>query len=277
MEDLMTTYEENMEFLNQEQIRKVCPTAFTEKPSKEVSAHYTHIPTFRVIEDMEKLGWGVVSAQEVRARKAHTKGTQKHMITFRNTDIVVEGNDGDTVYPQIILTNSHDGKNSFIFQAGMYRLVCSNGLVIADQEFGRMKIRHMGYDFEALRETMTEMVEQLPLTVESMNKFKQTKLTNEQKYDLARKALATRFKVQEGQKIEDIYKIDLDAILAPVRKEDAGDDLWNVFNVVQEKVIEGDFEYVSGVKLRKARQIKNFKQDLKVNQELYDVAKEFAA
>ena len=81
----MTTYEENMEFLSQEQIRKVCPTAFTEKPSKEVSAHYTHIPTFRVIEDMEKLGWGVVSAQQVNARKSHTKGTQKHMITFRNT------------------------------------------------------------------------------------------------------------------------------------------------------------------------------------------------
>jgi len=277
MEDLMTTYEENMEFLTQEQMRKNCPSAFTEKPSAGVSQHYTHIPTFRVVEDMEKLGWNVVSAQEVNARKKSTKGTQKHMVTFRNTDIVVEGDDGDTVYPQIILTNSHDGKNSFTFQAGMYRLVCSNGLVIADQEFGRMKIRHMGYDFETLRETMTEMVEQLPLTVESMNKFKQTKLTNEQKYDLARKAIATRFKVQEGQKVEDIYKIDLDAILAPVRKEDSGDDLWNVFNVVQEKVIDGDFEYVSGVKLRKARRIKNFKQDLKINQELYDVAKEFAA
>ena len=277
MEDLMTTYEENMEFLSEEKIRKICPTAYSERKGKEVSDHYVHIPTFRVIEDMAKLGWGVVDAKEVRARKAATKGTQKHMITFRNTDIVVEGNDGDTVYPQIILTNSHDGKNSFTFQAGMYRLVCSNGLVIADQEFGRMKIRHMGYDFETLRETMTEMVEQLPLTVESMNKFKKTKLTQDQKYDLARKALATRFKVQEGQQIENVYKINLDAILTPVRKEDAGDDLWNVFNVVQEKVIEGDFEYVSGVKLRKARRIKNFKQDLKVNQELYDVAKEFAA
>ena len=108
----MATYEENMEFLSQEQIRKNCPTAFTEKPSKEVSAHYTHIPTFRVIEDMEKLGWGVVMAQQVNARKSHTKGTQKHMITFRNTDIVVKGDDGDTVYPQIILTNFYHHGNS---------------------------------------------------------------------------------------------------------------------------------------------------------------------
>ena len=53
--------------------------------------------------------------------------------------------------------------------------------------------------------------------------------------------------------------------------------IYEEFLNIQEKVIEGDFEYVSGVKLRKARRIKNFKQDLKVNQELYDVAKEFAA
>ena len=94
---------------------------------------------------------------------------------------------------------------------------------------------------------------------------------------MARKALATRFKLQENQKVDQVYKIDLDEFLKPVRKEDAGDDLWSVFNLVQEKVVEGDFEYVSGVKLRKARKIKNFKQDLDVNQKLFEVAKEFAA
>ena len=65
--------------------------------------------------------------------------------------------------------------------------------------------------------------------------------------------------------------------MKPVRKEDSGNDLWSVFNLVQEKVVEGDFEYISGVKLRKARKIKNFKQDLDVNQKLFEVAKEFAA
>ena len=155
--------------------------------------------------------------------------------------------------------------------------VCSNGLVIADQEFGKMKIRHMGYDFDTLRETISEMVEKLPLTVESMNKFKQTELTKPQKYDLARKALETRFKVQEDQKVDQIYKIDLDAFLTPVRKEDEGNDLWSVFNLVQERVVTGDFDYISGVKMRKAREIKNFKQDLDVNQKLFEVAKEFVA
>ena len=138
---------------------------------------------------------GVIDAKQVKARKRATQGFQKHMLVFRHPNLMVEGKDGDDVWPQIIMTNSHDGKNSFTFQAGMYRFVCSNGLVIADQEFGKMKIRHMGYDFEALRKTIGEMVEKLPLTVESMNKFKGTELTQPQKYDLARKAIATRFKL----------------------------------------------------------------------------------
>ena len=278
MSDLMFNNDQkNQEFLTNEQIQKVCPVAFSESASTEVSKHYTHIPTNRVIDDMRELGWGVIQAQQVKARKNATKGYQKHMIVFRHPDLIVEGKDGDNVWPQIIMTNSHDGKNSFSFQAGMYRFVCSNGLVIADQEFGKMRIRHMGYDFDTLRETINEMVEKLPLTVESMNKFKNTELSEPQKYDLARKALATRLKVQEDQKVDQVYKIDLDAFLKPVRKEDSGNDLWSVFNLVQEKVVEGDFEYISGVKLRKARKIKNFKQDLDVNQKLFAVAKEFAA
>ena len=264
-------------FMTREQIKETCPVAFAETPSAEVSKHYTHIPTDRVIDDMEKLGWGVITAQQVSARKKDTKGFQKHMLVFRHPDLMVEGKDGDNVWPQIIMTNSHDGKNAFTFQAGMYRFVCSNGLVIADQEFGKMRIRHMGYDFETLRETISEMVEKLPLTVESMNKFKQTELTKPQKYDLARKALATRFKVQKDQKIDQVYKIDLDKFLTPVRKEDEGNDLWSVFNLVQERVVTGDFDYISGVKMRKAREIKNFKQDLDVNQKLFEVAKEFVA
>jgi hypothetical protein len=49
-----------------------------------------------------------------------------------------------------------------------------------------------------------------------------------------------------------------------------------VFNVVQEKIIDGDFEYIIGSKVRKARQIKNFKQDQKINKELFDLALEYA-
>ena len=41
-------------------------------------------------------------------------------------------------------------------------------------------------------------------------------------------------------------------------------------------MIEGDFQYRSGTKVRKARKVKNFSQDLKINKELFQLALEFA-
>ena len=114
-------------YLTKEAIAKMAPSVFSTKPSSEVSDKYTHIPTERVIDDMELLGWKPIEAKEVKARKNSTKGFQKHLLVFRNDDVVINGSDGDTVFPQILLTNSHDGKNSFQFQAGLYRLICANG------------------------------------------------------------------------------------------------------------------------------------------------------
>ena len=261
---------QELKFLSNDEIREVAPTVFTEKPADNVSKHYTHIPTVQVLDDMKKLGWGVVDAQQVKARKNSTKGFQKHLVTFRNPDVVINGKDGDTVFPQILLTNSHDGKNAFTFTAGLFRLVCSNGLVIADKKFNDVKMRHMGYTFEDLQVQIKEMVEQLPLTVESMNKMKGIELNKKQMKSLAKKALTTRFTEDQLK----VTKIDLDELINPVRDEDCGNDLWSVFNVIQEKIIDGDFNYMSGARIRKARQVKNFKQDMDINKKLFAMATE---
>ena len=252
-------------------IRRVAPSVFSTKPSNEVSKHYTHIPTERVIDDMQLLGWEVISAKEVKARLNSTKGYQKHLLTFRNNDIVINGDDGDTVFPQNLLTNSHDGKNAFTFTAGLFRLICENGLVIADEKFSDVKMRHMGYSFEDLQDLIKDMVEKLPLTVESMNKMKAVELEQNQILEFARKSLNCRFTDTEMNRID----IDLNSFIKPVRHEDKGNDLWSIFNVVQEKLIEGDFDYRSGNKARKAREIKNFKQDMKINKDLYELALDY--
>ena len=257
------------EFLTKDAIREIAPSVFTEKAdSSSTSKHYVHIPTEKVIDDMSSLGWGVVDAKQVKARK--NQGYQKHMVVFGNDNLVVNGKDGDTVMPRILMTNSHDGKNSFQFQAGLYRLVCSNGLVIADAEFANMKIRHMGYDLAELKTVINEIVEKLPLTVECMNKLKAKELSEQEQIKFAKEALATRLNERELSNVTSDQILDL---LAPTRDEDKGDDMWNVFNVIQEKIIHGMFD-VYGVngKVRKVRKIKNFRQDTKVNQELYQLA-----
>jgi hypothetical protein len=256
-----------IESLSKEQVKQVAPSVFTKTGSSTVSDKYSHIPTERVLDDMAVLGWNVVDAKEIKARK--NQGFQKHMLVFANPEIVINGQDGDKVFPRILLTNSHDGKNAFTFQAGLFRLVCSNGLVIADEQFSSMKIRHMGYDFETLSTLITEMVEKLPLTVESMNNFKNKQLSEEQKQKFALEALGLRFNTEDKT-------FNVDEFLTPTRKEDEGNDLWSVFNLVQEKLVHGMVDYQVGSKQRKARRIKNFQQDIKLNSELYELALAYA-
>ena len=134
-----------------------------------------------------------------------------------------------------------------------------------------MKIRHYGYSFEELQNTIKAMVEKLPLTVESLNKFRAVELSQEQCLDFAQKAIAARF----DNDIDNI-QIDLQDLLTPTRAEDKGTDLWSVYNVIQEKLVHGMFNYKYGVKIRKARKIKNFKQDIVLNEKLYDLALAYA-
>ncbi len=282
--------------LSKDELREIAPSIFSTKPSPEVSKHYSHIPTDKVIDDMELLGWFPIDAKEVKARQKSTRGFQKHLVVFRNPDIVInqmpnnivesstsptgyrktdgtfaKKNPIDTVFPQILLTNSHDGKNAFTFTAGLFRMICENGLVISTNEFEKVSIRHMGYDFDELQVQINEMVEQLPLTVESMNKMIDTKMNQKSIVKFAKDMLAVRFPEDELRRIT----IDMDEFITPVRPEDKGDDLWSVFNVIQEKIIEGDFEYTVGTKHRKARQIKNFKQDMDLNSKMFDVALDY--
>ena len=253
------------------ELREICPVIFAEQPSNDVSDKYTHIPTNRVVEDMMQLGWDPINAQQVKARKNATRGFQKHVVVFRNENLLIKGKDGDDSYVQLLLTNSHDGKNAFTFTAGLFRMICENGLVISTNEFEKVSIRHMGYDFEELQKQINEMVEQLPLTVESMNKMIDTQMNQKSILKFAKDMLAVRFPEDELRRIT----IDMDEFITPVRPEDKGDDLWSVFNVIQEKIIEGDFEYTVGTKHRKARQIKNFKQDMELNSKMFDVALEY--
>ena len=272
---------QSTEFLSLEEIKEIAPSVFTTNGSKDTSDKYTHIPTDRVIRDLELLGWKVADVKEVSARKDTTIGYQKHLVVFRNDDVVITGEDGDTVYPQILLTNSHDGKNSFKFQAGLFRMICENGLVIADESFEDYSIRHMGYDFESLQSLIKEMVANLDVTVESMNKMKKIELDENQQLELAKKLLEVRL---EGTgNTYDSYQPT--SINYSQRKEDNGTDLWSVFNRQQENIIEGNFKYFNEKRYstmvpnlhfvgRQARPIKNFKQDMDVNKKMFAAALE---
>ena len=66
-EDVMVKFSDDKlatQFLTKEEIQKVCPLAYAEAPTNKVSDKYVLANTGTVIEDMEKLGWKVVSAKQ---------------------------------------------------------------------------------------------------------------------------------------------------------------------------------------------------------------------
>ena len=265
---------EGRETLTMSDIKTICPAVSTPSPSPElrkklgITDRYVHVPTTQVIEDIQKLGWNPIEACQVNARKR--KGYQRHMIKFVNPDFIVEGRDE---YPELLLSNSHDGTTSFTLDVGIFRLVCSNGMVIKTQDFGSMKVRHYGYDFEAIKSAVTELMQSIPGYLKQVEEMKQQKLEKDQMLDFARKAAMLRFAKTNEESIEKI--VDLSDFLESTRKEDEGDGLWEVFNRIQEKVVNGKFQYAFGKKERKARPVKGFKQQVKLNQDLWELASSY--
>lgn len=248
------------------QLNAGCPSAFTRVAAPHVSTNYTHIPTSQVIEDMIELGWTPVSAQEVKSRKSI--GFQKHIIRFQNQNIMINGVNNDNVFPELLLTNSHDGKNAFHLRVGLYRTVCSNGLVVADAEFSNIAIRHSGYTFEELRTQVLALIETLPNLVNKINQFRDISLSDEQQIEFALRAAQLRWRNQD-------ITINPDDLLLAERNLDMGADLWAVFNRVQEKLINGGINYNNGRKTRKVRALKNFTADMQFNGELWELAEEY--
>jgi len=276
MADVMLSFDKEQTYMDKETLRKECPLAFaTEATNPDVSKRYLFVNTETIIDDLDKLGWKPVQAAQ-RASRSKSTIFSKHMIAFQNPDLKIKGKDGDDSFPRIIMTNSHDGMQAFKFSVGIFRLVCSNGLVVADEQFNEFKIKHKGYTFDELRGVVNQAVADLPNKVEVLNQMKQRVLTQDEKNKLALDAMLIRAGIKPGSKEAKKFNYDDETIidiLDPKRDEDKGDDLWRVFNVVQEKITQGDFHAaLTGAKVRKVRKIKSFEKDLKVNKELFKLA-----
>ena len=276
MADVMLNFNGEQSYMNKAQLREMCPLAFAkEATNPDVSKRYLFVNTETIIDDLDKLGWKPVQAAQ-RASRGGDTIFSKHMIAFQNPDLKIKGKDGDDSFPRIIMTNSHDGMQAFKFSVGIFRLVCSNGLVVADEQFNEFKIKHKGYTFDELRGVVNEAVADLPNKVEVLNQMKQRVLTQEEKNKLALDAMLIRAGIEPGSEKAKKFNYDDETIidiLDPKRDEDKGDDLWRVFNVVQEKITQGDFHAaLTGAKVRKVRKIKSFEKDLKVNKELFKLA-----
>tara|TARA_B110000285_G_scaffold118890_1_gene134655 strand:- start:118 stop:1020 length:903 start_codon:yes stop_codon:yes gene_type:complete len=272
----VTTKVKNHQPLEDNEIKHLAPVAFkSEMSAQEVSDlglshHYSFVPTISVVKDLQTMGWDCVDAKQVNARKKSTQGYQKHMLTFEHQKYKVEGVEE---YPQLLLTNSHDGGNAFQLSAGIFRLICSNGLVIKTEDYGSQRLIHKGYSFEAVQEMVEGFVATIDETMTRITAMKRKELNNEEMIEFAKQAALLRF-TSKSYNEDNIDKVVyIDELLEATRAEDSGKRLWEVFNRVQERLVGGNYHYKGTKdKPRKARPIKNFKQNFEVNQKLSELA-----
>ena len=265
--------------MTMDDVRSKCPYAFVEAPTNPgLSEKYTYANTETVINDMAKLGWYPVEAKQCRQKKGSSGIRSFHMVVMESNDAktnILGPNGNLEAKVRIIIQNSHDGFNSFRFMMGCYRFVCSNGMVVADAQFADFSVRHINYSFDELRGIVAQVMENVPTTIDKMNTMNATILTDDQKREMA----VETYKIRKGYATEDDVNVDdqtVEDLLTPVRKEDEGNSLWNVFNVLQEKMIKGSFMAPGkNGKARKQRPITSIKKDLDYNQRLWNVAERY--
>jgi hypothetical protein len=262
--------------MTEEDIRIAAKAAYATHSIAEVSNRYTFIPTTRLIEDLKSFGWNVQRARQQRSKNSEYT---KHMLVFRNSEEFPAKNG---YHLEIITVNSHDRTASFNFMIGIFKLVCSNGLVVADKVFEAFRIRHIHYNFEDIAALVNTMTANMRAIQKVVAKLQNVQMTDAQQNEFAIKAIASRFKEYVNDEgvinVRAIkHAIDLDDFLRATREEDDNASIWSVYNRVQEKLMKGGFHRIGTKDERKkiVRPVTNIKLDVDMNKSLWQLANEY--
>lgn len=282
---------EHLEPLDREAIRKLAPAAtkgrmtLQDRENLGISDHFNFFNTGTVVDDLGEMGWVVVDAIQQKAKK--NPNTTKHMLRFRNPDFSQPLTDNGLI-PEILVTNSHDGQTAFKFHVALFRIICSNGLVIADTTFEQFKVPHMGYSFDVARDYMKLVTNRTPDILRQINKFSKTRVDENGQLQYATEALLARYAMDYTDRFDRTVdwkqlKKDFDPheLLVVQRPEDEGDSLWKVYNRVQENLIKGNYSHwgkdsEGKDKTRGARELTNIRNSLIANKELWSLTKRYA-
>lgn len=250
--------------LTLEQIRKEAPAVFESYPADTVhKTKYQMIHTSDILEPMADLGWNVVSASQRNTRKEEWKDKTYHVLRLRHEDIKI----GDD-YLEMVVGNSHNASTSFKIQLGIYRLVCSNGLVVGTNLVSPLTMQHSGLS-SVLISKMAKMYAELMgnHVSEAVDAMKSKRLSYEEAKELATRAAVLKHKD---------YEVDINGLLVPKRYEDKSDDLWTQYNVIQEHIMAGDYQIKGEKGWRNARKIHSVASAVDVNAKLFEYALEVA-
>jgi hypothetical protein len=260
--------------LEDQDIRRTASSVFANDAWQETSQKYRFLPTITVVNALRDSGYSVVKATQSHCRIEGKSEFTKHMIRLRHSTFVNPLNVGDEV-PEIVLVNSHDRSSAFKFMLGIFRLVCSNGMVVASQRIESLSVRHMGSNnlLSDVIDVTAEIIKEAPKAIEQINRFKSIPLTPEEQLAFAsgaRELMNTSINIEPSR------------LLSVRRYNDKGNadgsrDIWKTFNIIQENIIRGGIRGVNGNnRVMKTREVKSVQGDVNINKALWMLTEKLA-
>ena len=252
-------------FISKDSLKEKLPSIFAK--DHICSDRYSFIDSEPVIDSFNEAGWGISRAQTMKSKlnKQHCK----HLVAFRNRDesriIPDPRNLNKPMLPEILLMNSSDGSSCLEFMAGIYAMVCSNGLIVMKQQFDFMKRRHINLNQNEIFSLISEFTQNIDSIQEEVDRFSKVYLADNIREQYVREASSLRFgnadKVPTSNQVTSIR-----------RQEDTETDLWTLLNVAQENLIKGGI--IAGK--RRTRELKAIDRTVELNKQLWDLTNKYA-
>lgn len=203
----------------------------------KLSDKYKPISDEQVLSYLNDKGFTVSSVNFARLNKNnyHLQGLQRRVYRLRHKDFTANA---QGLIPEIILVNSFDGKCSWRIMLGVYRLVCSNGL-IAGTTYGERRVKHIGDNvLDKVNEAINVTLNESDKYLNELKRMGEVLLSNTMQLVFFNETLKIIFKQNY-----DKFEVNLERQFAPRRIEDKANDLFTIFNRAQEMAVNGGVRY----------------------------------
>lgn len=250
-------------FLSMDTLRESVPAVFAPAAHESLSPKYTFIPTERVLSGLMSAGFAPVEARQAISRRGSPVHA-RHILRLRRRYETVQLRDS---IPEVVFLNSHDGSSAYQLRMGVFRVVCTNGMIVSHGAFPAYCVSHRGNVVDEVVAAALNIAERFDSLAGQVERMESRQLFKDEQIDFAGRALALRY--------EDLTQAGMQpsALLAVRRVDDAGSDLWSVLNRVQENLLRGGLvrRSASG-RLTRTRRISSIREDVRINSGLWDLA-----
>ena len=228
---------------------------------------YVQIPTRKIITMLEGEGYAFSRAMVKPSRsKIRDPAFARHQVIMRRAGEADDHGLGLTA--EIIIDNSSDGSSSLRLMAGVFRFICSNGIIVGEV-YGQDRIRHSGNEAADVLQRVAALSKNTAPLFNKIAQWSKTPLTQPQSMEFARLASTLRW--------GDAERFDVNEILKVRRAGDDNNDLWTVFNRAQESTVRGGLvgRSPSG-RAATSRPLSAIGQSTEFNAKLWTLAEDFA-